>query len=183
MAAPRRHAGPGVAALLRATVALLATSPQLGQATCPLGMFGTGDDCAPCPAGTFSGQESATVCERCATGRFSAGTGATLCLWCAAGSFASTNGSSACDSCPLGRVAHTAGASSCAPCPIGHYQDAEGQDTCARCPRGRVSSLGAESADECILDEVSGVQRVQVWPSGVAISSITAVMKVASWWA
>jgi hypothetical protein len=142
---------------------------------CPAGQTsaGTGDVCAPCPAGTISvsgglctpcppntfsvaGSETCTMCSAGSDTRgANASTTAAACLLCAPGQF-STGTGDACAACPINTysaVGASAGATSCLACPAGTDTTGSTGNTdigaCLACPAGQISLGTLDSCFDC----------------------------------
>lgn len=74
---------------------------------CPLGTYG--EDCTPCPVGSYSDTVGASTCKGCPVGYRSK-----------AGVTGATSQAAACEPCPEGTYKTTVGSGSCTPCPTGY---------------------------------------------------------------
>ena len=74
---------------------------------CPLGTYG--EDCIPCPTGTYSNTVGASSCKDCPAG-YKSKSGVT----------GATSMEAACEICPEGTYKTTVGSGSCTPCPTGY---------------------------------------------------------------
>lgn len=126
---------------------------RLLPAGCDPGKFLLGEECQPCPAGTFSttrGALAADSCRACAVGSFSAAEGSTRCWSCVPGMFQAETGGSACALCGVGSFQDGYGSSSCEWCHPGSYMDSGGGSACHLCPAGLYSAQsGSHSCQAC----------------------------------
>ncbi len=74
---------------------------------CPLGTYG--EDCTPCPVGSYSDTVGASSCKDCPAG-YKSKSGVT----------GATSMEAACEPCPEGTYKTTVGSGSCTPCPTGY---------------------------------------------------------------
>jgi len=130
--------------------------------SCAPGTMVDGDNCDPCPAGTYSTTNDAAACTVCPPGTASTVSGATSCTSCAANTYSagaigpcnncpqstfSDARSGVCTPCPVG-TDRASGATSCAPCPAGSFR-CDAKQLCSSCPAGTFSAAGAQACSSC----------------------------------
>ena len=103
---------------------------------CPIGKHNarSGQNCLPCPMGTFADEPGLSTCKLCAEGTFQFG-----------------SGSSHCHTCPSGEYQDEVGKRNCKICGAGKYSVVD--NGCALCPAGRAASSNFEenSAAESLV--------------------------------
>ena len=142
-------------------------SKLLGQSSYP---------CLSCAAGSFNPSAgSGSDCTPCFAGTYSLSSGASACLSCPAGTASSAVGAStySCAVCPLGTYGTQAGASTCTACGAGTYAASTGLTACVACAAGTfLAGLGANSSAACLpcaagsFAQTAGSASCAVCPSG-----------------
>ena len=102
--------------------------------------------CTPCGAGSYAATSGLTVCTLCGVGKYSAAVGAnaiSTCLSCAAGTYNVNQGGAnylACTKCEPGKYGLTAAATDCISCTPGKFSTASGRNSvCDNCGTGKYN--------------------------------------------
>ena len=126
---------------------------RLKPAVCEAGTALLGEECMPCPAGSFLRETGALThhaCQSCASGKFASVSGSTECAECLEGSYQLSTGQSACLACGPGSFQAGQGASGCARCQPGFFQKRWGGTNCFPCPPETFQNAsGATSCEPC----------------------------------
>ena len=140
--APPAHAQSSLTSCLNCPVGTTALSAGTSACTdCTPGRFWNGtNQCAICPAGTFTAKPASVSCSICDAGSFNANPNQFTCTKCPAGR--THYSATTCQDCAPGTVSKDSGTLSCTGCDFGFYQSNYGQTACVVCPRFSTSSSG-----------------------------------------
>lgn len=110
---------------------------------CPAGTFSmdnSSNSCTDCPTGHSQSQAGRGYCEPCPSGTFTRDVKTKECIECSPGSFQNNTAQTICDLCDAGTYSAGYGSSNCTNCELGTYS-LKGSKLCKACPAGSFGKL------------------------------------------
>ena len=127
------------------------------ETACPRGRFGNGtrlDECLPCEAGSFQGEEGQTTCEACPARGYCEDVGAAVArpTPCPPGTWSDKTGlrsAGECDPCPAGSWCSAGFMISCPDNTFNYLTNQDNQGACTPCTDNAIADPGSSSVSAC----------------------------------